>query len=248
MKRVKEQDFKKPIKVLRESGGSRLPSASKRKTRYVKIYVKVTLALEDHGVFHRTDEQRKNYEPDTSKLHSPRDPTKIMNADLLRLISIGSKRVDDYFKAFYIDTENESTTRGKKVDLSAIVSTAKKGTLTRANLIKLSTGTTKDELKFTKAQLLGQIEVLREKVRQTLPVINEKNASFATVRDTLIKIRKRVFARDPTLAKQLENEAIEKYESITTEEMRETELANIFYTFEGCVSANGQLALKRFEL
>jgi hypothetical protein len=97
-----EKDIKTPIQFLRNNGY--LHNEKKRNKRFAldtRIYTKVTLALEDRGIFKCQSTNREKFERSTTKLYSPRFEGIVLNADLLRPISIGYKRRDEYASARY---------------------------------------------------------------------------------------------------------------------------------------------------
>jgi hypothetical protein len=79
-------------------------------------------------------------------LYSPNDRGIVMNAELLRLVSIGSGRRDHYAKKLFLETHAEATMSQKVVGLSSMVSTSKKGEVSQAKVLKLATSTSSKEL------------------------------------------------------------------------------------------------------
>ena len=107
-----EKDIKTPIQFLRNNGY--LHNEKKRNKRFAldsRIYTKVTLALEDRGIFKCQSTNQEKFERSTTRLYSPRFEGIVLNADLLRPISIGYKRRDKYIKRYCIDTEMEVSWR-----------------------------------------------------------------------------------------------------------------------------------------
>ncbi len=101
-------------------------------------------------------------------LYSPIDRGIVMNAELLRLVSIGSGRRHHNAKKIFLETHAEATRSQKLVGLSSMVSTSKKGEVSQAKLLKLATSTSSKELQiFTKAQLIRELERLRDMLLRT---------------------------------------------------------------------------------
>ncbi len=103
-------------------------------------------------------------------LYSPNDRGIVMNAELLRLVSIGSGRRDHYAKKSFLETHAEATRSQKVVDLSFIASTStsKKCEVSQAKLLKLARSISSKELQvFTKAQLVRELERLRGMLLRT---------------------------------------------------------------------------------
>jgi hypothetical protein len=230
----KDLDIKKPSEALQNGGHLKVLSntgaGAIKWTRNLKLYLTVKAALKRNGNFVKDTSKRERHGEDLTKLYSPRDFSTILNAELLKLVSTGTVRLDKYFSKWYIRTYQEAKRSTKTVDLAAIISTGKKGYLVREKIIALGTSLKlKEILTFTKAQLLNELVKLRPYVRRGFPSV-DKNSKHEPIAKALAAVRKKVFDRRPEMKAEFEAKAMEEYESLTSVELRKKELAHRLYS------------------
>jgi hypothetical protein len=135
--------------------------------------------------------------------------------------------------------------------LSDIEVTAKKAEQAREKLVALTTSTTAKGLApFTKAQLLESLAELKtyappeaELPRDVLP-----SDPHPTIVAMLAEYRQSIFNIKPELKDELEQRALDSFESNTTVASRKVDLTCQFHSFSGCASLMHQFAVKVYKL
>jgi hypothetical protein len=255
---VENKDIKTGINELR---AGEIPCSTRHRLRtkagtveakdLARVYNKVSEMLDRYGIFEQTNERRKKCEPTTDKLHSIRKAGAVLKSQLLQLFPEGLERVAVYAVRYYILTQREITRHQKDADLSDIEGTAKKSEQAREKLVALATSTTAKGLaSFTKAQLLESFAELKthappeaELPRDILP-----SDPHPTIVAMLAEYRQSLFNIKPELKDELEQRALDGFESNTTAASRKADLSCQFHSFSSCTSLTLPFAVKVYKL
>jgi hypothetical protein len=256
---VENQDIKKGIEDLRTSG--KIPCSTRRRLcthagtveskDLARVYNNVSMALERYGIFDHNNERRKKCEPTTDKLYSIRKTGAVLKSKLLQLFPEGLERFALYAVRYYILMQREIARHQKDVSLADIEATAKKADQTREKVVALATSTTAKGLaSFTKAQLLESLEELKTlappEAEQPGNALQSDPHPFIVA--TLAAFRQSVFNIKPELKDELEQKAIDNFESTTTAALRKADLSCQFHSFSDCASLVLPFATKIYKL
>jgi hypothetical protein len=160
--------------------------------------------------------------------------------------SIGRRNADLAFRSkvlgeeLIMDQERET-----------VIPTAKENTLTTEKVSLLATSTKPKELsKFSIAQLTVELERLKKHLDNAFddfPVL-QKGSQKVKVVKALASVRKDAFELDPSLKEELEAEALSSCKVSTSLKLRQDELSDVMFTFEGCKTLASSLGKTNYEI